>query len=478
MNHNQGKPFEILLVAVVILAMLSLVSWSSMTGGALKDFNLLGDLFPTETPRQTVNNAETYIDPDLLALQEEEDSLPADELSDTIISTGTESDTVPSLTDSADRQSQTDNYHTQPAEIPAEAGDIEDYTIGKTGLENLRRALRDNGSARIAMLGDSYIEGDIFSQDIRRMLQEKYGGGGVGYMPVFSNISGFRTSIRHTCSGWTKHDFRDSGRKYATLPGVYFTPDEKGSTTIKGSSKYPTGAKWNRSRLLYIAPTRATVTIKCGDSDAVTHTLEASDEVQAIELEGETGSIQLNSESPDLIILGLYLDNHTGIALDNMSIRGYAGIRHNSLSTGLASQMRRYVDYDLIILEYGMNAISPGQTNYNAFAKALEKSINRIRECYPEADILIMGVGDRGEKNGTEIHSMNAVSAMIGTQRKLAQKLGLLFWDTRAAMGGEDAVVEWSKSRDINKDYIHLSAKGGKRLGTLFVNSLIRKLDD
>lgn len=470
MNHNQGKPFEILLVAVVILAILSLVSWNSMTGGALKDFNLLGDLFPSDEPQQNANNTEAYVDPDLLALQQEEPD--TEELSDSTLP-ATVSDSI--ATDSTATYVPPITY---TAETPANAGEIEDYTLGKTGLAHLKRALRENGTARIAMLGDSYIEGDILSQDIRRMLQEKYGGGGVGYIPVFSNIAGFRTSIRQTCSGWTKHDFRDSGRKHATLQGVYYTPDGKGIATVKGSSKYPTGARWNRSRLMCIAPTQATVTIKNGDSEAVTHTLEASDEVQVIETDGETGSIQVSSESPDLIILGLYLDNRNGISLDNMSIRGYAGIRHNSLSADLASQMRRYIDYDLIILEYGMNAISPGQTNYNAFARALEKSISRVRECYPEADILLMGVGDRGEKNGQEIHSMPAVAAMIDTQRRLAQKMGLIFWDTREAMGGEDAVVEWTNSRDINKDYIHLSGKGGKRLGKLFYNSLIRELDD
>ncbi len=36
-------------------------------------------------------------------------------------------------------------------------------------------------------------------------------------------------------------------------------------------------------------------------------------------------------------------------------------------------------------------------------------------------------------------------------------------------MGGEDAVVQWSSTGLMNKDYIHLTHKGGARLaGELF----------
>ena len=39
-------------------------------------------------------------------------------------------------------------------------------------------------------------------------------------------------------------------------------------------------------------------------------------------------------------------------------------------------------------------------------------------------------------------------------------------------MGGENAIIEWCNNNEINKDYIHLSFKGGERLANLFVNSL------
>ena len=67
---------------------------------------------------------------------------------------------------------------------------------------------------------------------------------------------------------------------------------------------------------------------------------------------------------------------------------------------------------------------------------------------------------------------MPTVPNMIEAQRDLAREKGILFWDTREAMGGEGAVVEWASKRDINKDYIHLSRQGGQRLGAIFSKAI------
>ncbi|MCH5325791.1 MAG: hypothetical protein J1E29_01145, partial [Duncaniella sp.] len=97
--------------------------------------------------------------------------------------------------------------------------------------------------------------------------------------------------------------------------------------------------------------------------------------------------------------------------------------------------------------------------------------------CYPRADILVMGVGDRGEKRGGSVVSMSTAPAMITAQRDAARRAHCLFWDTREAMGGEGAVVEWSAAGDINKDYIHMTHKGGARLARQLFNAIQHSLN-
>ena len=62
-NPNRpGGVIIILLTAVAIVAALSLVPWGKLTGNLLKDFNLLGDLFPSQ---QVSYQTHEELDPEL-----------------------------------------------------------------------------------------------------------------------------------------------------------------------------------------------------------------------------------------------------------------------------------------------------------------------------------------------------------------------------------------------------------------------------
>jgi len=463
MNNSKGYPFIIIAIAVVVLFVLSFCPWSKWTGGVVKDFNLLGDLFPSDTPVATENAVE-IIDPDL----EKELREAADE------DDGPVATFVATATDTAKT--------TTPSEAAAPAREarnadgeivIEDYT-SDGGLAKVRSALNEAGSrpVRIAMVGDSYIEGDIFAQDIRRLLQQQYGGRGVGYMPAHSEVSGFRRSVIHSSSGWTQHDSRKTkANPYFPLSGEYFTGNNGATINYKADKSEPTRGAWNLSRLVFIAPQNGTITLKI-DGESRDFPVEASDDVQMLELPGETKTLKVTNGIDGLVLLGAWLGDATGVQVDCMSVRGDSGIGHRNLGTELAAGMRQSIDYDLIILEYGINALSSSQAEYSAYGKLMGKVINRVRQCYPDAQILLLGIGDRGQKVNGEVHSLPTAPAMVKAQRETARRAGVLFWDTREAMGGEDAIVDWRADKYVNADYIHLNAKGGAELASRLVNSL------
>ena len=84
---------------------------------------------------------------------------------------------------------------------------IEDYSDSTMrGMTRFYQALDELAKAprpvRIAYFGDSFIEADILTADLREMLQQKYGGCGVGFVTITSMTSGFRPTVRHSFSGW------------------------------------------------------------------------------------------------------------------------------------------------------------------------------------------------------------------------------------------------------------------------------------
>lgn len=454
-DNHKNSPWRIvaiIIIAVCLVAGISFLPLEKWSGGKLDDFNLLSDV-----------------------MGDSEDSV-----SDMACNGGEPDSVFVMLASSQSHTPDTISGDTAVAVVATVQPNkengmviIEDYTQSGRGLEHLRRSLSSGNLSRIAVLGDSYIEGDILTQDLREQFQNEYGGAGVGYVNMHSEFPGFRRSLRQGGSGWK--EFSVSGKAntaYLGISGHYYKPTGKATSTYKGVTSLSHLKSWNKSQFLFISPENATVTIKSNGGEPQSYNITGSPEVQAITVTGPTESFEISTSNGALIGLGVWLNDTTGVAVDCMSSRGYSGTRLADLNGTLAAGMSKYIDYDLIILEFGVNVMSAKQTDYSSFTKRMIKAVNRLRECYPNADILMIGIGDRGEKRGGEVHSMKAAEHMVAAQRNAAREAKCLFWDTREAMGGNDAIVEWTRKGYTNKDYIHLSHKGGKALSTPLFNAI------
>ncbi|MBJ2187449.1 MAG: hypothetical protein JFR41_02280 [Muribaculaceae bacterium] len=455
--HSPLRLFTIIFTALVALAVMSVCPWEKWTGGRLKNFNLLGDLLPAASAPATDSAVADNLDPELAKLKDIVPSAPVD-TPDAVIEI--------------------------PADFKAPTIDgtvlIEDYSPDHTGLARLASTLDEGASrrVRIAMVGDSYIEGDILAQDIRASLQDMYGGCGVGYMAAFSHFPGFRHSVNQTSDNWTEHEIRKMKQDDAlrTILGTCYTATPGANVRFRGSVRPAHADAWHRTSVVFIAPVNGTITFTGVDNQTDVHAVEGSSEVQCITLNSPTKDIRVSTDINGLQVLGIWLEGTYGIVLDDISLRGNSGISHRQLNAPTTASMRRYIDYDLIILEFGMNALSAAQKDYTAYGAGMVEVVNNIKALYPGAQIMILGVGDRGHKSGTALGSMPTVTAMVKAQRDVARQTGSLFWDTRAAMGGEGAAVEWHGRKLVNSDYVHLNHKGGKELADIFIKSLTTSL--
>lgn len=454
---KKGSPVTIIIIALAVIIAISFLPLSKWTGGKIKDFSLFSDILKEAGIIEGAPSSEPEdIDPELLAAMAHADSVARDSIAalpvDTIIA---------------------------PVK-PSRKGElvmVEDYTTDGVGMSHLKNAIASGKLARIAVVGDSYIEGDIFTQDLRELLQEAYGGEGVGYMNMHSDFPGFRRSVRQGGSGWKTYlANKKADKEYLFLSEQYAMPAGVATSTYKGSSSFPHAQKWSRSRFLFIAPQNAVVNVKTSEGEWEERNIEASEDVQCIEVSVETSEFDIKTSDTSLVGLGVWLDGTTGVSLDCMSSRGFSGITLTKINRELCREVSEIIDYDLIVLEFGINAMSSSQKNYNVYSSKMVDVINHVRSCFPRADILLMGVGDRGEKRGSQVRSMATAPAMIAAQRDAARRAHCLFWDTREAMGGEDAVVEWCNAGLINKDYVHMSHKGGARLAKELFNAIQHEL--
>ena len=334
---------------------------------------------------------------------------------------------------------------------------------------------------RIAYYGDSFVEGDILTSDLREMLQSRYGGHGIGYTPITTISSGFRRTVRYHADGWTRHSFMDSVRFDRSLQDVsnhYFKADSTATIRFRGQNKYYSRLDtFYRASFFFIPDSLVRLRVKVNGQQVLDKQYKGKD-LQTMEVEGHIGDVEysvLEADSNSLFY-GVAMDGLTGISLDNFSMRGASGINVRSVP---ARMMRRFYElrpYDLVILQYGLNVATGQGSNYDNYIKGMRTTIQHIKDYFPGAGILIVSVADRDYKNKEgEIRTMPGIRNLISYQQNLAAEEGVAFWNMFQAMGGNEsmlALVDANPSM-ANYDYTHINVRGGRFLAGLLFDALI-----
>ena len=180
--------------------------------------------------------------------------------------------------------------------------------------------------------------------------------------------------------------------------------------------------------------------------------------------EGQVRSIYLSvgAEASALTCYGISLDGKSGISLDNFSLRGHSGTGLRSVASDLNAAFCAARPYDLIILQYGLNIISPKQLDYTGYAKQMAGAIQHY---------LLLGVSDRGTKQDGVVITMPAVRSLEQAQIRLAAAQGLAFWSTRSAVLQLGGIGQLAAKGWASKDFTHLSHRGGAELARIFLDA-------
>lgn len=362
---------------------------------------------------------------------------------------------------------------------------IEDYSDSTMrGMKHFYEALSQvktmKRPVRIAYFGDSFIEADIFTADLREMLQNEFGGCGVGYVPVTSSISGYRPTVRHSFGGWSSHSSNDSvgfNRALQDISGHYFFPREGAYVQLKGQNKYASRLDTCEVSTFYFlnkgfAAIRSKVN---GDGEGELHEETGDGDIQALSVEGRIGQVRWSVEQSDSVTFyGVAMDGKRGISLDNFSVRGSSGLHLRSIPLRTLLAFRRLRTYDLIVIQYGLNVATERGVKYDGYKKGMLTVVEHLKTAFPEAGILLVSVGDREYKNENgDLRTMPGVKNLIRYQQSIAADSHIAFWNMYDAMGGQGSIVEMIDRKMANLDYTHINFKGGKHLAGILFETLM-----
>lgn len=363
---------------------------------------------------------------------------------------------------------------------------IEDYSDSTLrGMspfyEALDRVSSGDGLVRIAVFGDSFIEADILTADLRELLQKRFGGCGVGFVTITSMTSGYRPTVRHSFSGWSSHAVTDSvyfDKKKQGISGHYFVPRQGATVELRGQNKYASLLDTcQRASIFFYTRDSVHLGVRINREPQQGYSFAPSDELQQMQVDGHIGSVRWTVNRADsALFYGLAMDGKKGIILDNFSLRGSSGLSLRGIPPQMMRQFNQQRPYDLIILEYGLNVATERGRNYDNYQNGLLTAIELLKNSFPQAGLLLLSVGDRNYKteNG-DLRTMPGVKNLIHYQQNIAAESGIAFWNMFEAMGGEGGMPKMvhAKPSMANYDYTHINFRGGKYLAGLLYETLI-----
>lgn len=360
---------------------------------------------------------------------------------------------------------------------------IEDYSENKRALYHFFDALKSvrKQPVRIAFFGDSFIEGDILCGSFRDTLQQIYGGRGVGFVPITSEVAQFRTTIQHTFNNWETYSI--VGHKNSTSPlgtsGFCFVPLEGNEVEYKPGRKRNT-RPLPALRLFYVSHVNNQLQVHINDTLMLTRELNATDRLhEEVFYSKKMESIKLQFTSVDsLNVYGASFEDSVGVYVDNFSMRGNSGMGLFQISQQQNEEFNKLRDYKLIILQYGLNVVTESDTSgYQWYADKMIKVVNRLKEHFPEASILIVSVSDRSSNQNGKFETIPSLPLMRNKQREIASTTKVAFWDLYASMGGKNSMVKFTTATPplAAKDYTHLTFLGGKKLAKQLADAILQE---
>jgi lysophospholipase L1-like esterase len=339
-------------------------------------------------------------------------------------------------------------------------------------LHTLRQTKK--GKIRIAYFGDSMIEGDLMTQTLRELLQKNFGGTGVGYVPITSIVAGFRQTVRSEYSrGWSDRSFKQNpGNAPLYLSGHAFSSQSDWA-------RYTDRTRGDSSMLIQKY-------LLCGpDSNASIQyqqqerTIAASGSFNRILLSTDAGrTLSLSATSNTPTLYGVSFESPDGIILDNFSFRGITGIELAKLSANWLQAIQQQQPYDLIVFQYGVNLLfRPMDKDFRWYGKAMQPVIERFKQTFPEADILVVSTADRAFRYSGGWASAVGIDSLVAVQAKAAFQSDVAFYNQFATMGGTNSIVDWANRNPswAGKDYVHPNARGAAWLGESLYKAILRE---
>jgi lysophospholipase L1-like esterase len=358
-----------------------------------------------------------------------------------------------------------------PDEIPLQPleGRPEDLARIGTLLDQARTR-----RVRFTVFGASHTGADLFTGQLRRVLQTRYGDLGHGFVFPAALYQGDRGQDINLCrtEGW-RSDW--PGKKGGREDGLYgfgaslSSADPADFGWLETTVDNPQGRAVSRYEIFSLGePNGGTLQVKVDDApvEEISH------------VRGEVKILRHRVQVPDgphrlvlspkgdgeVRLFGVSAEREgPGIIVDAIGIRGRTASSWLRWDEEISSRAIASLAPDLVALAYGTNEANDGSLTPERYAEELRAVLTRVRLAAPDAACLLIGPTDRGKRVARDTFVVWDRTAWVAqVQRQVGPEFGCAFWDWQQAMGGPGSMIAWSMLSPAlgSSDLIHLSGAG------------------
>jgi lysophospholipase L1-like esterase len=364
----------------------------------------------------------------------------------------------------------------------------------------------------ILQLGDSHTAADIFTGRVRERLQQAFGTGGDAYLVPGKPHVGVRSALFESdaSDGWTYEALqRSDAKRRFYLSGFNAIARHAGAAL---SMRSRGGRGYDRVEVAFLKePGGGKAEVLIDGTPTGSIDLDGTaDERATLSVRSPTGAVsgfreiavRSLSDSP-ITVTGVDVGREgDGVSFLSLGFPGATVQLLQHLTTeNLADDLHRMAP-DFVVLAFGTNEGFNDNLDIANYTAQYEQIVRRIMEAKPGVRIVMVGPPDAARPagvchaSGVGQDCVSAVAAQIAAgpgggqcrfptppklnlvreaQRKLADRLGAIFWDWSSVMPGPCGAQTWAAASPplMAHDYVHMTLDGYKLSADRFADFLI-----
>ncbi len=343
-------------------------------------------------------------------------------------------------------------------------------------------------ATHVVHFGDSQIEGDRITSELRHAFQRRWGGTGPGLVSAVpqAQMPGFV----HEADGWRRYAL--FGKRDTTLGHERY-----GLLATVGRWEAGDAAEWTdpialRTRNMGHARNRIweSLHVLAGplDRDSLAVQIQCDSTTYGAWLKGNSISsalhvalppacrevqVRFEAPGPDVNAIGFYSD--TGVVVHNVPMRGSSGTLFRKTDRAHWTAQVKALNPGLVLLQYGGNTVPYVEDEAEArqYARWLASQIQLFKATLPGVPIVLIGPSDMSTKDGLNFVTYPLLPAVRQAMMAMAREEHVLFWDLFAVMGGQNSMPAWVAADPAlaAADHIHFTGRGARRVGALLGES-------